>query len=233
MRTCRIISQPDPATVRKVVLRSLSPVATPSALAAAPSLEIQPAAPVAPLPDAAELAALREAARQEGLQAGLTEGRAQGLEDGHRQGFEQGYADGQAAAREAALPELERLKALLPSTAAELSAVELSLTAYLTALQATILAALEGPDTATLPARVERAISTLASTENLVICLNPTDVALLQSALPEMISDLGARLVEDPGLAAGGFRLKSATGEIDATLKNRIAEVKRILNELA
>lgn len=71
----------------------------------------------------------------------------------------------------------------------------------------------------------------LTDTENIKLHINPQDYELLQWA-PQDAWPPGVEMVQDGTLSAGGFLMKTGTGEIDGTLKNRWALVAQLVQDM-
>ena len=62
----------------------------------------------------------------------------------------------------------------------------------------------------------------------MVVKVNPLQLGQLQESLPEMLAAMGdakVRLVGDPDVAAGGVKVLSGAGELDATIQTLLANV--------
>jgi len=70
----------------------------------------------------------------------------------------------------------------------------------------------------------------LADTENIKLHLNPKDHELLQQA-PQDAWPPEVEMVPDGTVSPGGFLMKTGTGEIDGTFKNRWAVVAQMVQE--
>ena len=71
----------------------------------------------------------------------------------------------------------------------------------------------------------------LTDTENIKLHINPQDYELLQWA-PQDAWPPGVEMVQDGTISAGGFLMKTGTGEIDGTLKNRWALVAQLVQDM-
>jgi len=70
----------------------------------------------------------------------------------------------------------------------------------------------------------------LADLEDIKLHINPQDHELLQWA-PQEAWPPGLEMVPDGTISPGGFLMKTATGEIDGTLKNRWAMVAQLVQD--
>lgn len=71
----------------------------------------------------------------------------------------------------------------------------------------------------------------LADTEDIKLHINPQDHELLQWA-PQEAWPPGVEMVPDGTVSPGGFLMKTATGEIDGTLKSRWAMVAQLVQDM-
>ena len=72
----------------------------------------------------------------------------------------------------------------------------------------------------------EEALSTiLASARDVVLRLNPDDLALAHGALEEQLKVRGARVIGDPHVGQGGCVVESDIAVVDASVESRWARV--------
>ncbi len=71
----------------------------------------------------------------------------------------------------------------------------------------------------------------LTDTEDIKLHINPQDYELLQWA-PQDEWPPGVEMVQDGTISAGGFLMKTGTGEIDGTVKNRWAIVAQLVQDM-
>jgi flagellar assembly protein FliH len=71
----------------------------------------------------------------------------------------------------------------------------------------------------------------LSDSEDVKLHINPQDHELLQWA-PQEAWPPGVEMVPDGTISPGGFLMKTATGEIDGTLKNRWALVAQLVQDM-
>jgi flagellar assembly protein FliH len=71
----------------------------------------------------------------------------------------------------------------------------------------------------------------LADSEDIKLHISPQDHELLQWA-PQEAWPPGLEMVPDGTVSPGGFLMKTATGEIDGTLKNRWAMVAQLVQTM-
>jgi flagellar assembly protein FliH len=165
----------------------------------------EPAAPLVVLPTAAELEAIREAARSEGLE----EGRAAGHEEGL------------AAGRAAAAAELEHLRTIAIDFGQAVAQADeaiandvLDLALHLA--RAMLRTALEVRPELLIPA-VREAIEYLPVLQQpALLMLNPQDAEIVRGAIGEELDKGGWRVVPDPAIGRGGCKVDTATNQIDA-----------------
>lgn len=162
----------------------------------------------------ADLAALREAARQEGWMQGLNEGR-------------------QAARGELRL-QAERWQQLIRHFSQPLAALNEQVEEELLGLAFALARQVVGE---TLAAEPERVLTTLreavaalpASSRHVRVHLHPEDVHLVRENLPSG-DDVHWQLIEDATITRGGCRLESGSARIDARVETRLAEAAQRLD---
>ncbi len=80
---------------------------------------------------------------------------------------------------------------------------------------------------------IERALQAAVQSDSFTIKVNPRDLDLVREHKPLFIagvSSLKNIVIEaDPEIAAGGCRLESELGEVDATLESQMEEIRRTL----
>ena len=171
-----------------------------------------------PPPDAAVLLnQIRETAKTEGYHAGLRAGRVAG----ERHAAEE-------AARLSAL--LDGVTAAVSSLQDEVGAAVLDL-AFSVARQV-LRAELTTQPEAILPA-IREALDLAGNTARpgaaAQLFLNPLDAALVREHLRDFLHAGQWRITEDPAIAAGGCRIVTGSGAIDATLATRWQRVSQAL----
>jgi flagellar assembly protein FliH len=181
--------------------------------AVAKRAQAEPTPPLEPalvLPTAAELEAIREAARLEGLE----EGRAAG------------HADGLAAGREEAAIELEHLRSIAAAFGQALANADetiasdvLDLALHLS--RAMLRTTLEVRPELVIPV-VREAIEYLPVLQQpALLMLNPQDAEIVRSGIGEELDKGGWRVVPDPTVGRGGCKIDTATNQIDAQAASR------------
>lgn len=188
----------------------------------------------------AEAALLLAQARQEAEEIRLA-AHATGLAQGRQDGLAQGLAEGKQAGRDQALAEArERLTQLVQSlaqTAAALDAGRRQLEAQglteVIALAATIARRVTKRqgivDPQVLLANLGEAMKLAVSSADIRIGLHPSQIALLQSALPDFLKTWPhlqhVELIEDAAIAPGGCRIFTCHGQVDADLNTQLDRV--------
>ena len=178
------------------------------------------AAPSGGAQTAERVAQIDEAAKAEGYRAG----HAAGLEAGHREALAQG------AARVASLD------TLLAGLETDLQRIDRELALEVVQLGLAVARKLVGAALRVQPelvqASVEEALRHVAQQQAPVrVVVHPEDAAMVRVHL-EVSPRAGAwSIKEDAGIARGGCRIESATGEIDATLAQRWERVTAALGE--
>lgn len=77
-----------------------------------------------------------------------------------------------------------------------------------------------------ISAVVGEAISVLYKLEGeIVVFLNPADVAVIKAAAPDALDGKSWKVVEDPALSAGGCQVKTATSFVDASVEKQLESV--------
>jgi flagellar assembly protein FliH len=180
--------------------------------------------PAAPRRDPAALA--REAEldrlRQEACATGEAEGRREGWAKGHAEGHAEGLAAGLAGASAHA----EQLRALAASLPAALRSAESELSEAILALALDVARQVVHRTLRTEPEWVLALVQDLLHAEPALqgeprLLLHPDDVALVKNSLGGELQAAGWQLRADDTLARGSCRVRSASGEMDATLETR------------
>lgn len=191
---------------------------------ARPPVVVPVFAPIEPvrLFDEAELDRLRDQARC----TGAAEGRAQGLAEGRIEGREAGLAEMQAQA--------ERLRALAQGLPAALRCAERALAQDVLALAFEIGRQLAGAALKTEPGCVLAAVRDMLATEPAMtgaprLLLHPGDAAVVREHLGPELQEAGWTVQPEPTLTPGGALVRSASGELDATVETRAQRVQAAL----
>jgi flagellar assembly protein FliH len=184
--------------------------------------------PAIQLPTAAELEALREAARAEGLE----EGRAEGFDEGRAAGHAEGVAAGRAEAQE----EADALRALAATFSHAVAAADETIAADVLDLalhlaRSMVRTAFDVRPELIIPI-VREAIDYLPVLQApAILALNPDDVDIVRAALAEELDKGGWRVVADPQIGRGGCKVDTASNQIDAQAAARWARLSHALGK--
>lgn len=255
---CRVLKETRPVAVERVVpLRVLRLVPPPEA--AAPGDQADAANPAAAKAEAAtaearaqvaaareEAAAILARARQEAeeIKARALAEREQALAAGRAAGQEQGYQEGLARAEEEAAAIRREADNLREEARQVLAEAQRSYQETIAAaegatidLALTIAARVVGravelrPDLVLEIARP--AIRQVAEGQHYLIYAAPAAAAVIREHRQELLAEAapGARLqvLADPGFKAGGCRIETENGFVDASVDTQLEEVKKIL----
>lgn len=180
--------------------------------------------PAAPRVDPAALAREAELERLR-LEARAT-GEAEGRREGWAQGHAEGRAEGLAAGLAAASAHAEQLRALAASLPAALRSAESELADAILALARDVARQVIHRTLRAEPEWVLALVQDLLHTEPALqgeprLLLHPEDLALVKNSLGGELQAAGWQLRADDSLARGGCRVRSASGEMDASLESR------------
>jgi flagellar assembly protein FliH len=156
-----------------------------------------------------------------------------------QQGYEEGYQAGIAAAREElapaatamahALAETQQLRAEAADQV-EARAVELSLRIAEKVLVGTLEAQPER-----VVDVVRGALRCLVDRERVTVQVNTLDLELVRGAIEPIVSTLGGidniEVQEDRRVTRGGALVRSAAGEVDATIETKLERAREVLEE--
>jgi flagellar assembly protein FliH len=161
-------------------------------------------------------------------------------ENAKAEGFRAGHAAGLEAGRLEALADgalrVARMDALLAGLETDLQRVDRELALEVVQLGLAVARKLVGAALQVRPeivqASVEEALRHVAQVHAVVqVVVHPEDAAAVRAHL-ELAPRAGAwSIKEDAGIARGGCRIESATGEVDATLAQRWGRVTAALGE--
>lgn len=187
----------------------------------------------------AELEAIREDARLEGLAAGLEEGRAQGkqeglaqgLAEGKEQGYQEGFASGDA--------EIKRLQALLSQMLVEfetpldkqLDDVENVLMEYVQAFSKAVI----NHELSTNPELIQQAIKEALNQlpeplGNVKLVVAQADKSVVEAMLAQ--TSLTAEVVVDDAVGQGGFKIHTSSSIVEHAMPERFEHVSQQLTQL-
>lgn len=196
---------------------------------------------------AADLSAIRDAAREEGFRegrdAGYQEGLAQGRDSGHEEGLQTGLAEGREQGRKQGYEEartaidskLERLEQvmaelLLPIRRQE-DELETALVNLTTVLARTVVFRELTIDSSQIHKVVRKALAALPSTaDNIRIRINPEDCELVREAAARL--DTQVSIVEDEEILPGGCKVETRQSLVDFTVEKRFQRtVQKMLDQ--
>src|SRR5690349_7128912 len=154
-----------------------------------------------------------------------------------QQGYEEGFQAGMAAAREElapataalgqALAEAERLRGE-SADVVEARAVELSLR-----LAEKVLAGTLDVQPERVVDVVRGALRCLVDRERVIVQVNTLDLELVREAVEPLAATLGGidslEVQEDRRVSRGGARVRSAAGEVDATIETKLERAREVL----
>jgi flagellar assembly protein FliH len=168
-----------------------------------------------------DLAAQAERARELRLRA-----QAEGYAAGHREGLELGLEEGRRTGLAEAAPRVAQLDQVLGGLATDLARIDRELAQEVVALGLAVAKKLVGESLRVHPEAVresvEEALRQVAHIRGPVsVAVNPDDAALVQAHLETAPPRGGWSVREDAGISAGGCRIETGAGEVDATLEQR------------
>lgn len=181
----------------------------------------------------AERARLIAGAREEGLAVGIAEGRKAGSEQGRKEGAAAALAERRDALAKldanwaGAIRSFEEKREESFREAGE-QCVRLALLIAERIVKHTLKL-----DPSIVAAQARAAISLAGQTSALVLSVNPEDEPIIREAMPGLAASITgaghAQIVADPTVARGGVVVRTAGGEIDATIP---VQAERIAREL-
>jgi flagellar assembly protein FliH len=159
---------------------------------------------------------------------------AERTREGYEAGKAQGYADAQRSVQQARAADVQRLEQLLAALTAEFDGLAARTADTLLDLAVDIAAQVLRQEVqirrdAILPVVHEALALVEHARAKPTLRLAPADVEQVRSALDADGRLQGCRIVADPAIGAGGCRVESASGEVDATLATRW---RRVLQSL-
>lgn len=180
----------------------------------------------------AEVEAIRESARIEGLAAGLEEGRFQGIKEGKEQGFAEGKEQGYQQGLQQGSDEINRLQAMFSQLLAEfetpLQLQTEQLEQELLALIIAISEAVIGSELSAQPELLKKSIQqSLQQMPNplgdVAIRLNPADKSYIQNI--NFPAGVGLNIEEDVSLTAGSYCLQTSSTLVTYKAEERFQQV--------
>jgi len=148
------------------------------------------------------------------------------LEARRRRAVEEGYQTGYRAGQAAVKATSQRLEEMLASVGGSIELIEERLAGELLdfALELArhvVRAELKANREAIMPVAQEALAALSEEARGLQLLAHPTDADLLRTHLADEIARGGWRIVEDHRIQAGGLRVLSTAGDVDATLGTR------------
>lgn len=183
-----------------------------------------------------ELLAIKNQAQQEGFEAGRREGHQAGIQQGIREGINEGREKGYQAAYADARAELDRLKDLMLQLENLMSQIETDVPEQIMKMSVALASrmfqeALRVRPELILPV-VKNAISSLPyAITDPVLVLSPADAVLVKKHLQAELVHSDWEIIEDPNIASGGFLVRSANSELDATVETRWKQIIETLGQ--
>ncbi len=175
---------------------------------------------------AEELQAITEAAEKEGLEKGYQEGFSKGEADGKRIAQEKAEAEAQQQLGMQVSHLLQVAEVLVEPIAGQEKALENMLLDFVCGLTRQLVEREMLQDSSQVLQAVQTAIEALPSgASNIKICLNPDDLALIETYAEEHQKDWVFRA--DPGLMAGGCRIETRESLVDYSMEHRLDELLR------
>ncbi|SOB74814.1 flagellar assembly protein FliH [Marinobacter sp. LV10R510-11A] len=185
---------------------------------------------------AGDIAEIREAAREDGLnegrEQGMQEGRSEGYEQGHKEGLEAGLAEGRERGQSEGYDEtqtevtasLERLEQLLGELLFPIrqhqDELETSLLNLTMVLARAVVYRELTIDSSQIRQVVRRAVEALPSTaENVRIYVHPDDYSAVRDVAERF--EATASVVEDDKVLPGGCRVQTRNSLVDFTVEKR------------
>ncbi len=174
---------------------------------------------------AEELQAITEAAEREGF----TQGEKAGFEQGQKEGHEQGYQAGLDKAEQENQPILERqvsqllqvAEALIDPISEQQQQLETTVLNYVTSLTKQLVERELLQDSSHILSVVKQAIAALpVGASHTVVCLNPDDLALVETFSAENNKDWKFR--GDPQILPGGCRVLTDESLVDFTVESKL-----------
>ncbi|MCH8501050.1 MAG: flagellar assembly protein FliH [Aliidiomarina sp.] len=179
----------------------------------------------------AELAALKEQARQEAWE--------QGHAEGYKAGHEAGYSDGAREAKAAVEAEkeakiaaaVEPLQQLAQQFSQALALADTEVADQLVELAITVGTELARQNVAENPEHIVELVRELLHDESpfndkAMLILHPDDHALVQVHLHDDLKQHGWKMMVDERITPGGCKVSSKLGERDATWESRVQAIQ-------
>lgn len=187
----------------------------------------------------AEVAELKELARQQGhaegyaagfdqgLHQGKVQGHADGFEAGHAAAVQQGHSEGYQAGSQQAAAECAQLATLVTRSGSALAELHEEVGQALLQLAVDIAKQVLQDELRQHPDHIATLVTQLLKDEehtdqSLTVWVHPDDHAIILTHLAEDLAHHPQwRIKADDTISAGGLIIKTALGEVNATLQNR------------
>jgi flagellar assembly protein FliH len=162
-----------------------------------------------------------------------------------KQAYEEGYRRGYAAALEEARREAEEIRLQAQAVLQEarrlreemIAGAEPELVELALDIARQVVHRQLSVEPETVANVVREAALRLRGRRQLVVLVNPQDAALVHSRVSELRAELGPEatihVLSDPGIPAGGCRVESEAGQVEATVEGQLERLGRALRELA
>lgn len=203
------------------------------------------------MPDVAQLMAEIEELRQAAVQRGHAEGFQNGHDQGHQQGYAQGVEEGKAKGHEEGLTlghekgftegqtlaheQAQQLNTLLTSTQQQLESLYSDMGEALLNTAVRIASHVVQHTLHTQPELLLHLVrhlleSNMDDQSGISFYVNPSDYNLVHDYLSNREHAPAWRVLEDSSITAGGCKVRTALGDIDATLETRWHRAIHTLN---
>ena len=191
--------------------------------------------------EAARIVAAARTKVDEELKAAAQRGRSEGFAAGREEGFAEGAKQAAQKAMETLTPRLEEAAAVAGKVVAELQSRQAELVQQSAggvlelaiALAEKVVSHVAVSDGDTARANLAKALEAAGAAGEVLVAVNPAQMELLQEHCRQLVETLGTdqhvRLVADETIEAGGVRLSTRHGEIDATVRTQLQRVAAAL----
>ena len=174
-------------------------------------------------------------------QAAAEQGRAEGYARGENDGYAEGQRRGEQQAQEKFAAELGELTNLAKSLLGELAAARADLLHqargemldFALMLAGKIVGEVATADVSVAKANLAKVLELAGQGAAMTVQVHPDQLSALRDQLKELVDALAVhgevRLAADAGISAGGVKLLTRQGEIDATIETQLANVAEAL----
>ncbi|MDQ7779294.1 MAG: FliH/SctL family protein [Planctomycetota bacterium] len=176
---------------------------------------------------------LKQAAAEQGIQEGRKAGTEAGVTEGRQMGLHE--TQKKLAAESGGLLKLqaELVKGLEEKLKFAEKGAKLDLIRLAISIAERIVKKEVKIDPSVLQANVARAVDLIGKKQQLVVSVNPSDLAAAEKLLPGMLRSFegvdSAKVESDPGVASGGCIVRSGTASVNADIATQLGEIERIL----